>query len=292
MAVDGTILVLGGTGRQGGATARELLRRGHTVHALVRDPQAPAARALADAGAVLVRGDMEDEASLRAAMRGVRGVFSVQTFRTPGGVDAEERQGKAVADAAAHAGVAHLVYSSVGGAERSTGVPHFESKWNIEQHIQKLGLPATVLRPTMFYDVFHDIGPRLVNGELVLGLWLRPETAVQVIATRDIGVFAADAFDDPDGWLGRQVEIASDELTGPRMAEAFERVSGIPTRYQEQPIERLRAVREDLATMFDWFEREGYRADLPRLRSMRPDLTTLEAWLRDNWTAPEAQPPR
>ncbi|MCO5971434.1 NmrA/HSCARG family protein [Actinoallomurus soli] len=292
MAVDGTILVLGGTGRQGGATARELLRRGHTVHALVRDPRAPAARALADAGAVLVRGDMEDEASLRAAMRGVHGVFSVQTFRTPGGVDAEERQGKAVADAAAHAGVAHLVYSSVGGAERSTGVPHFESKWNIEQHIQKLGLPATVLRPTMFYDVFHDIGPRLVDGELVLGLWLRPETAVQVIATRDIGAFAADAFDDPGGWLGRQVEIASDELTGPRMAEAFERVSGIPTRYKEQPIERLRAVREDLATMFDWFEREGYRADLPRLRSMRPDLTTLEDWLRDNWTAPEAQPPR
>ncbi|GAA0341105.1 NmrA/HSCARG family protein [Actinoallomurus spadix] len=292
MAVNGTILVLGGTGRQGGAVARELLRRGRTVHALVRDPRAPAARALADAGAVLVRGDMDDEASLRAAMKGVHGVFSVQTFRTPGGVETEERQGRAVADAAAHAGVAHLVYSSVGGAERSSGVPHFESKWNIEQHIQKLGLPATVLRPTMFYDVFHDIGPRLVDGELVLGLWLRPETVVQVIATRDIGAFAADAFEDPAAWLGRQVEIASDELTGPRMAEAFERVSGIPTRYREQPIERLRAVREDLATMFDWFEREGYRADLPRLRRIRPDLMTLEDWLRAHWTPPEAAPRR
>ncbi len=289
MAVDEAILVFGGTGRQGGAVARELLRRGRVVHALVRDPQTRAARRLADAGALLVRGDLDDDASLRSAMTGIHGVFSVQPFRTPGGVDAEERQGKAVSDAAADVGVAHLVYSSVGGAERASGIAHFESKWNVEQHIQKLGLPATVLRPTMFYDVFHDIGPRLVNGKLVLGLWLRPEVRVQVIATSDIGGFAADAFDDPATWLGRQVEIAGDELTGPQMAEAFERVSGIPTRYEQQPIERLRAVRADLATMFDWFEREGYRADLPALRRIRPDLINLETWLYTDWTGPEAQ---
>lgn len=292
MAADGTILVLGGTGRQGGAVVRELLRRGRIVHALVRDPQTRAARMLADAGAVLVRGDMDDEASLRAAMKGIHGVFSVQTFRTPGGVTTEERQGKAVADAAAQAGVAHLVYTSVGGAERSSGIPHFDSKWNIEQYIQKLGLPATMVRPTMFYDVFHDIGPRLLNGRLVLGLWLRPEVRVQLIATSDIGAFAADSFDDPATWLGRQVEIAGDELTGPQMAEAFERVSGIPTRYEPQPIEQLRAVREDLAAMFDWFDREGYRADLPGLRRIRPDLINLETWLHTNWTAPVTQPRR
>jgi uncharacterized protein YbjT (DUF2867 family) len=287
VAVDGTILVLGGTGRQGGAVARQLLRRGWTVHALVRDPQTLAARALAEAGAVLVRGDLDDGASLRAAMTGIHGVFSVQSFRTPGGVAAEERQGKAVADAAADAGVAQLVYSSVGGAERASGIPHFESKWNIEQYIQKLGLPATVLRPTMFNDVFHEIGPRPVNGHLVLGLWLRPEVPVQLIATTDIGAFAADAFDDPDTWIGRQVEIAGDELTGPQMAEAFERVSGIPTRYEQQDIERLRAVREDLAIMFDWFDREGYRADLTELRRLRPDLINLETWLYTDWTAPQ-----
>ncbi|MCZ7428697.1 NmrA/HSCARG family protein [Micromonospora sp. WMMA1949] len=288
MAVDGPILVLGGTGRQGGATARELLRRGRVVHALVRDPQAPAARALADAGAVLVHGDFDDEASLRAAMTGVHGVFSVQTFRTPGGVATEERQGKAVADAAARTGVAHLVYSSVGGAERSSGVDHFESKWHVEQHIQKLGVPATVLRPTMFHEVFLDTGPRLVDGRLVLGLWLRPDVPLQLIATSDIAGFAADAFEDPDTWLGRQVEIAGDELTGPQMAEAFARVAGIPARYQELPIEQLRAVRPDLAAMFDFFNDRGYRADLPALRRIRQDLVSLEDFLRTSWTAPVA----
>ena len=286
MAVDEKILVLGGTGRQGGATARELLRRGRSVHALVRNPQAPAARALADAGAVLVPGDLDDAASLDAAMAGAHGVFSVQTFLSPGGVVTEERQGRAVADAAARAGVAHLVYSSVGGAERSSGIPHFDSKWNVERHIATLGLPATVLRPVMFHECFHDISPRVVDDGLVLGLWQRTDVPVQLIATSDIGLFAADAFEDPAGWIGRQVEIAGDELTGPQMAEVFERVTGVPTRYQQLPIEPLRRARDDLAAMFDWFDRGGYQADLAGLRRARPDLVTLESWLRTDWTPP------
>lgn len=286
MTVEGTILVLGGTGRQGGAVARELLRRGRTVHALVRDPGKEEARALGEAGAVLVRGDLDDEASLSAAMKGVHGVFSVQTFRGPGGVEAEERQGRAVADAAVRAGVRHFVYSSVGGADRDTRVPHFESKLKIEQYLRTLDLPTTVLRPVAFHDILLDIAPRVVEGELVLSMWLDPETSVQLIAPSDIGKFAADAFEDRDAWLGRVVEIAGDDLTGPQMAAAFEAVSGVPTRFQQLPIEPLRAAREDLANMFDWFERDGYHADLPELRRIRPDLVSLESWLSDNWTAP------
>ncbi|MFB7560400.1 NmrA/HSCARG family protein [Streptomyces brevispora] len=288
MAVEETIMVLGGTGRQGGAVARELLRRGHAVRALVRDPAKDEARALARAGAVLVRGDLDDETSLVAAMDGVHGVFSVQTFRGPGGCEAEERQGRAVADAAVRAGVKHFVYSSVGGADRDTRVPHFESKLRIEQYLKSLGLPLTVLRPVMFHDILLDIAPRRVQDELVLGMWLDPETSVQLIATSDIGVFAADAFEDPESWLGRTVEIAGDDLTGPQMAAAFEAVSGVPTRFQQLPIEPLRAARQDLANMFDWFERDGYRADLPTLRGKRPGLVSLESWLAENWTAPTA----
>ncbi|MFJ6940030.1 NmrA/HSCARG family protein [Streptomyces sp. NPDC101132] len=286
MADAQTILVTGGTGRQGGAVARDLLRRGFPVRALVRDPQKAEARALEEAGAVLVRGDMEDAASLDAATEGAYGVFSVQTFRGPGGVEAEIRQGKAVADAAVRAGVKHFVYSSVGGADRDTRVPHFESKLVGEQYLATLDLPATVLRPAMFHDILLDIKPRPVQGELVLAMWLDPETPVQVIATSDIGAFAADAFENPEAWLGRTVDIASEELTGPQMAAAFEAASGVPTRYQQLPIEPLRAGRPDLANMFDWFERDGFQADLPELRKGRPDLLSLEAWLKDNWTPP------
>ncbi|MEV8588173.1 NmrA/HSCARG family protein [Streptomyces sp. NPDC051180] len=286
MAVEGTILVLGGTGRQGGAVARELLRRGRTVHALVRDPGKAEARSLEEAGAVLVRGDLDDPASLLAAMKDADGVFSVQTFRGPGGCEAEVRQGRAVADAAVEAGVRHFVYSSVGGADRDTRVPHFESKLEVEEYLRTLDLPTTVLRPVMFHDILLDIAPRPVGGELVLSMWLDPETSVQLIATSDIGVFAAEAFLNPEEWIGRVVEIAGDDLTGPQMAAAFEAASGVPTRYQQLPIEPLRANREDLANMFDWFERDGYHADLPELRKIRPDLVSLETWLSENWTAP------
>jgi uncharacterized protein YbjT (DUF2867 family) len=118
---------------------------------------------------------------------------------------------------------------------------------------------------------------------------LDPETSVQLIATSDIGAFAAEAFENPDAWIGRAVEIAGDDLTGPQMAAAFEAVSGVPTRFQQLPIEPLRASRADLANMFDWFERDGYHADLPELRRIRPDLVSLETWLSDNWTAPLAE---
>ena len=288
MALEGTILVLGATGRQGGAVARELLRRGHRVHALVRDAAKDQARALEQAGAVLVRGDMDDAASLAAAMDGVHGVFSVQTFRGPGGVEAEERQARAVADAAVRAGVRHFVYSSVGGADRDTRVPHFESKHRTEQYLATLDLPTTVLRPVMFHDILLDIAPRPAGDGLVLAMWLDPHVPVQLIATADIGVFAADAFEDADAWLGRTVEIAGDCLTGPQMAAAFEAACGIPTRYQQLPIEPLRNARPDLANMFDWFERDGYRADLDELRRTRPGLITLQSWLAENWTAPVA----
>jgi uncharacterized protein YbjT (DUF2867 family) len=288
VAFEGTILVLGGTGRQGGAVARELLGRGCGVRALVRDPLAAQARALEAAGAVLVRGDLDDEASLRAAMRGVHGVFSVQTFRGPGGVEAEERQGRSVADIAARTGVQHLVYSSVGGADRDTGVPHFESKLRVERHLRTLDLPATVLRPVMFHDILLDIAPRVVDGELVLSLWLDPATPVQLIATSDIGGFAAEAFEHPGDWAGTVVEIAGDELTGPQMAAAFGAASGLPARFQQLPIEPLRAARPDLAAMFDWFGRDGYHADLPILRRIRPGLVSLQSWLGANWTVPLA----
>jgi uncharacterized protein YbjT (DUF2867 family) len=281
-----TVLVLGATGNQGGGVARELLRRGWPVRALTRDPQSPKARALAAAGAQVVQGDLDDPQALDAALSGAYGVYSVQTFFGPDGVAGEERQGRAIADAAARAGVEHFVYGSVGGAERDSGIPHFESKGRTEKHIAELGLPATVLRPALFMSNFAFMGPVLAGNGLVLSLALKPETKLQMIDAEDIGLFAADALDNPKDYLGRQLEIASDELTGPQMAEVFERVSGIPTRFQEQDLEQLRQFSEETSIMFEWINKAGYRADIPALRTLHPELTTLETWIRRNWTAP------
>ncbi|MEU0588366.1 NmrA/HSCARG family protein [Streptomyces sp. NPDC006132] len=269
MSDSNIILVIGATGNQGGATARELVSRGRTVHALVRDPGKAEARQLEDLGVVLVKGDMDDEDSLRRAMEGVHGVFSVQPLGwDPEALAAEVRQGRAVADAARAAGVAHLVYSSVGGAERNTGIDHFETKAEIERHILDLALPATILRPVFFMNNLLHYAD--AEGERLLALPAKPEKPLQLIAAEDIGFFAATAFDEPDTYLGRQIELAGDEFTFPQIAKVYERVTGVPTRFEPKPIEDR---------MFEWFAEDGYQADIPALRKVHPGLLTFEEFL-------------
>jgi uncharacterized protein YbjT (DUF2867 family) len=282
---DGTVLVTGATGAQGGATARELVRRGREVAALVRDVDAPAARELAGLGVTLVRGDLDDEASLRAAMEGVHGVFSVQTFMTPAGLGGEVRQGRAVARAAKAAGVAHVVYSSVGGAERHSGVPHFDSKRHIERYLEQLGLAVTVLRPSFFMDNFAAHGPQVVDGTLVVQLALKPDTRVQFIAVEDIGFFAAEAFERPGQYVGRAVELAGDELTAEEVAEAFAARTGLPARFEELALDAVAANpyipnAAEISLMFEWFQEHGYRADIDALRAEHPGLLSFAAYLK------------
>lgn len=263
------ILVTGATGNQGGATTRELLARGWQIRALVRTPDTPVARELQGRGAELIQGDLNDEASLRTAMDGVHGVFSVQPLAyEPDTLAAEIRQGKAVADAAKTTGIAHLVYSSVGGAERGTGIDHFETKAEIERHIQQLELPATILRPVFFMNNLLHYAD--AQGERLLSLPVRPDRPMQFIASDDIGVFAADAFDHPAEFIGRQIELAGDELTFPQVAEIYQRVTGTPTRLEALPIDER---------MFQWFADEGYQADIPALRRQHPHMLTFEQFL-------------
>lgn len=280
-----TVLVIGATGQQGGATARALLARDRKVHALVRDQDKPAARALAEAGATLVPGDLDDRKSLRAAMSGVDGVFLALNMMTGArvsadGVVAEARRGKAVAEVAADAGVGHLVYSSVAGANQETGIPHVESKGRIEAHIHALGLPATVLRPVFFMDNFAThTKPAMVDGELVVRLALRPDTPLQLIATRDIGVFAALAFERK---LAGPVVIGGDVRTGAELADPFAKARGVPARFEQVPLDELRAFDPEVARMFAWFDsRASERADLAALRALHPELSTMDNWLEE-----------
>ena len=277
-----TVLVTGATGGQGGAVARRLLKGGWAVRALVRDPGKQGAKDLDALGADLVAGDLDDLESLRVAVRGVHGVFSVQPadLANPRS-EVEVRQGKNVADAAAD--VAHLVYGSVGGAERGSGVAHFETKAEIEAHIDAIGVPATVLRPVFFMENWPHLVPEPRDGERVGSIALDADTPLQMIALTDIGRIAADAFDRPAELIGKKIEIAGDELTPRQVAEVFTRIDGIPTRFERQSIPRADA--EVLATMFEWLDRHGYQADIPTLRERYPGLLTLEAWRRGQASA-------
>src|SRR5215212_1810218 len=272
------ILVSGATGQQGGAVVRNLLERGFGVRALTRDPAKPAGRELADLGAEVVSGDLEDRASIEHVLQDVHGVFSVQQF-FEAGYEGEVRQGVLLADAARAAGVEHLVYSSVGSAHRETGIPHFESKWEVEEHVRASGVPYTVLRPVFFMQNWEFMREPILGGTLPQPL--DPDKPFQMIDADDIGVFAATAFEDPETWIGREVDIAGDELTMLEIAGTFSRVIGRNVDYFQVPWEGFEEqMGEEYAVMYRWFNDQGYEANIAALRDEYPGLSSFEQYLR------------
>jgi len=281
-----TILVTGATGRQGGAVVRHLLKKKWSVKALTRNPNSPSAKSLSNEGVEVVEGNMEDVESLIIAMASTYGVFSVQEY-WKSGVTGEIQQGKNMADAAKRSNVKHFVYSSVGGAERNSGIDHFESKFIIEKYIRKINLPATILRPVSFMENYYIpiVEKGIIKGKLVDPI--HPDRNIQQIATDDIGAFAALAFEKPGEFLNVAIEIAGDQFTNPEAAEIFTKVLGRKVRYKRLPMFIVKYfLGKESFQMFSWFNSDGYKSDIKYLRSNYPEvkLTTLEDWLiKEGW---------
>ena len=284
---DKVILVAGATGRQGGAVIRHLQKKRWKIRALTRNASSPAAMSLAGQGIEVVQGDMNDPRSLTTAMENAYGVFSVQDFWIVG-AKTEIQQGKNMAEAARATGVQHFVYSSVEGADKGSGVDHFESKYVIEEHIERLGLPATVLRPVGFMENYRipHVEKRILRGRLADAI--APNMKLQLIPTDDIGAFAAAVFDEPQRFIGQSIAIASDELTNPEIAATFGNALGQTVQYKKLPMLIVRLfMGKELYRMFRWYNKTGFNADISALRRTVPnvELTSLEEWLRrDGWS--------
>ena len=282
MSSENVVLVTGGTGSQGGATVTHLLAAKKVrVRVLTRNLESPKAKSLAARGAELVRGDFEDEASLKTALAGVSAAFSVQQWTEKGGTEAEERNGKRFADAVKASGSPHLVYSSAEGAERNSGLAHYESKWAIEQHIRDLNLPATILRPVGFMDA---LGVPAIQRGLYLGIFRANwgvSHRVQFVATYDIGWFAARALEDPERYAGRVIPLAGDELNIAEIIRTYKTVTG--HKPWVAPIPAFAAKKmmpEEFADMFRWIREQGFEADIAQVRREYPQLLTFAGWLK------------
>jgi len=275
---DRPIAVVGATGQQGGAVARTLLARGTPVRALVRDPDAERARALAAAGAVLAPADLTDEASLRTAFTDASAVFAMASPTPDGGVGAEAEHGKAIARAAGAVGTPHVVYSSVGGVERESGIPHFESKLEIERALLDLGVPTTFVRPVFFMDNFvRFMAPTEEHGTLVVRLPMPGDVPLQMIAVVDVAAVSALALLEPQRIPDGAIEIAGDELTGEQIAARFATRRGLPARYEQLATIMLDA---DMKAMFEWLSSPpAYQADLAATRRLVPHALTFSQWL-------------
>lgn len=259
---DDLILVTGATGQQGGATARELLAAGHRVRAMTRRPDGEAGRALAALGAEVVQGDLDDPASLDRALSGAWGVFAVQNT-WEAGVEQEEVQGNRIAAAAHEARIQHFVYASVGSAHRRTGVPHFDNKARVEETVRSLGFPSyAILRPVFFMDNFLSPSFKQAIDQGVLAVSMSPTVPLQMIAVTDIGRYGREAFERHAELNGAALDIAGDALTMPEVAAVISRAAGRTVTHLQVPIGEVRKFSDDLALMFEWFERVGYDADI------------------------------
>ena len=286
MANRRTVLVTGATGKQGGAVARQLLARGYHVRAMTRKPESGNAQALAELGAEIVQGDLDEAALLTKVVRGAWGVFSLQNT-WEAGVEREEEQGKRLAQIARDAGVQHFVYSSVGSAHRQTAIPHFENKWRIEETVRSLGFPSyTILRPVFFMENF--LSPPLKTGidEGKLTLTLKPTTVLQMIAVEDIGKHGARAFESHEELNGREIDIAGDARTMPETARILGEAAGREIEFVPTSIEEVRQFSADYAAMLEWFDAVGYDADIEGVAhesGIQP--TTLPEWVAQvDWT--------
>jgi len=278
-----TVVVMGSTGKQGGAVAWGLLERGHKVRAVTRDPNSRQAKLLANAGATLVAASLENTAAITKALEGATSLFAVTV--PSGGTDAETRQGIAAADAAKSAGV-HLVFTSVGSANRQTGVPHFDSKYEVEKHIAKIGVRATILAPVAFMENLYFIKEQLAKG--IYASALLPTRTLAQVAVADIGAVAVRVLEDAGRFTGKRFDLAGDELTGNDALAILSRITGRPFSYYQVPLDVIRQrMGEDAVRMYEWFDRVGFSVDRAALRREFPDVAfhNFESWAKtQDWS--------
>ncbi len=285
----GTIVVCGATGHQGGAVVRQLLSSGGwDVVALSRNPESTAAAALGRAGARLVGGDLMDRRSLREAFHGAHGVFGVTQPWSPDyktcDVAGEIRQGRHIVDAAVESGVRHLVLSTVmllGPGK--TGVPHVDSKLDIEAYARAATPSMTIVRPAQFMDNigsrFFPVKPGRVRG------FVDGDAKVPYVACADIGGVVTIAF--RDRLVGREIDAVGDFVSGVEISSILGRIYGRRFRYSAPPALAMRLFAREFYVMRRAFERHGrppYQPEIAgyveAMRRLWPTTMTMETFLR------------
>lgn len=282
------VLIFGATGNIGGATARELLKRGWDVRAVTRTPGSDKAEALAMLGAEVVQGDMEDRASLEVVFDSIPRVLSVQNWVT-NGVEGEIRQGKLVANVARSAGVEHLVYASAGTGERGSGIPHFENKIVVEDYMRQLGLPFTIVRPTPFMELLSE-----KEFYPAMGTWgVEPkvvgwDTPLPWVAVHDLGLAISNVFEDPRTYIGQDITICSDVKTLAESQAIFTAIDGKKPLRIPLPVWMFgKMAGDEFVNMWRWmagFVRdvglEGLWDMVEASREVSPELLDMESWLQ------------
>ena len=309
MAEKKIIAVVGATGAQGGGLVRAIMSDrsgGFTARALTRDVKSEKAEALAKLGAEVVEADVDDVESLKKAFQGAYGAYCVTFFWAHFSPEKEFAEAKAMAETAKHAGIQHVIWSTLEDTRKwvplsdsrmptlmgKYKVPHFDAKGEANQLFTELGLPATFLLTSFYWDnlIYFGMGPKKgPDGKLAITLPMS-DKKLACIAAEDIGKCAYGIFKEGREYIGKTVGIAGEHLTGEQMAEALTRALDQAVRYNSVTPEAFRSFgfpgAEDLGNMFQFdcdFEQAACGArSVEVTRSLNPALQSFDMWLSQN----------
>lgn len=287
-------LVIGATGTQGGAVARQLLAHNHRVRILTRHPESSAARRLMEAGAEAVNGDLGDPFSLESALFGIDGIFSMSPLDGRG-PDAEKLYASVLVKAAVKAGVGQFVHASVAGIERIPNpdapqslVDYWNDKWEIEELVRNAGFASwTILRPTWVMENLAQpaaqfMFPELRRGEIHTAL--KAGTRLDMVAADDVGAFACAALEDPVRFNSKNIDLAGDSITmneaaiylSHALGKTIKSVSLLPSEALAQ------GLHPSVVNSQEYRNRVGFQVDIEKLKQYGIPLTTFESWVRGN----------
>jgi uncharacterized protein YbjT (DUF2867 family) len=303
------IAVLGATGAQGGGLVRAILndKSGeYAARAITRDVNSDKARALAQLGAEVVAGDVDDEASLRRAFAGAHGAYCVTFFWAHFSPTRELAEAGAMARAAKAAGVKHVIWSTLEDSRKwiplsdsrmptlqeKYKVPHFDAKGEANALFTAAGVPTTFFHTSFYWEnlIYFGMGPRKgADGKLVFALPIG-QRKFPSIAAEDIGRAALGIFRRGAELIGQNVGVAGEHLTGHEMAAALGRAFGQPVSYYAMPFDAYRKLgfpgADDLGNMFqfnhDFADDFCRRRSLESSRSLNPARQTFDGWLAAN----------
>jgi uncharacterized protein YbjT (DUF2867 family) len=193
------------------------------------------------------------------------------------------RQGRTVAEVAKDSGLQHLVYGSAGIGRKGTGIPSWETKLHIEDHMKMLDLPLTILRPMAFMELMTDqkFFPAVATWQVMPTL-MGSARSVAWLCTDDLGVIAAQAFAAPQRFVGKDLALASDVQSLAECRSIYREVMGRTPRRFPMPLwlfKRFGFVGRDLTTMWRWLRTAAIDLDTAPTRAIHPDAFTVRAWL-------------
>jgi uncharacterized protein YbjT (DUF2867 family) len=302
------IAVIGATGAQGGGLVRAIQEDQNGdfgARAVTRHVDSDKAKELAKLGAEIVQADNDDVETLKRAFSGAHGAFCVTNYWEYFSPEREKAQAKNMIEAAKHAGLAHVIWSTLEDTRKWVPlnddrmptlmdhykVPHFDGKGESDKYFTEAGLPVTFSRAAFYWEnfIFFGMGPKVQGGVLALTLPL-DGFKLPGIGAVDIGKCAYGVFKKGREYIGKTVGLAGEQLTGAQMATAMSKALGKEVRYNGVTPETYRGFgfpgAEDLGNMFQFqsdFQKEFLASRDPVLsKSLNPELQTFDAWLMQN----------